>query len=102
LVCEVYNCEKSADQNDTPLPDTASRLALKHKVSPATVKRAAKFAEEINKLSPEKKAEVLAGKKKIIILFIKHEIFVVFYCVHTVYYYHEQEREQNEVSAYQD
>jgi hypothetical protein len=51
----------SRDQND-PSIRTAEKIAEQHHVSPATVKRAEKFAEAVDKLPPEEKAEVLAGK----------------------------------------
>lgn len=49
------------DQND-PSFSTAEKIAEQHHVSPATVKRAEKFAEAVDKLSPEEKTEVLAGR----------------------------------------
>lgn len=51
----------SKDQNDTCLPSTAAKLATEHGVSEATVKRAAKFAEEVAK-TPELKAAIETGK----------------------------------------
>jgi hypothetical protein len=67
-----YNLEKkeatgfkdrdvSGDQNEHR-QKTADKIAAQHHVSPATVKRAEKFADAVDKLSPEEKAEVLAGK----------------------------------------
>lgn len=51
---------KSKSQDDT-LIDAAELVAKEHNVSPATVKRAGKFAEEVAK-DPEKKKAVLSGK----------------------------------------
>jgi hypothetical protein len=55
------------DQNDhTVEPErTAEKIASEHGISAPTVRRAAKFAEAVNKLPPEEKAAVLAGEKKI-------------------------------------
>ena len=66
-----YKLEKSqgkrmdltSDQNDQKL-STSERIAVQHHVSPITVRRAEKFAEEVNKLPPEQKQEVLSGKAK--------------------------------------
>jgi ABC-type xylose transport system substrate-binding protein len=52
---------KGGDQNE-PALRTAEKVAKQHHVSPDTVKRAEKFADAVDKLSPEEKAEVLAGK----------------------------------------
>lgn len=49
------------DQNDQVFL-TAEKIAKQHHVGPATVRRAEKFADAVDKLSPEEKAEVLAGK----------------------------------------
>jgi hypothetical protein len=51
----------SKDQNDTCLENTAAKLAKEHGVSEATVKRAGKFAEEVEQ-DPELKAAVEAGQ----------------------------------------
>lgn len=51
---------KGVDQNEPPL-STAEKIAKEHHVSPATVKRAEKFAAAVDKLSPEEKKEVLEG-----------------------------------------
>jgi len=45
----------TSDQIDTKLP-TAKRIADEHGVSPATVKRAAKFAREVDETPEFKKA----------------------------------------------
>jgi hypothetical protein len=47
-----------------PSFSTAEKLAEQDHVSPATVKRAEKFADAVDKLPPEEKAEVLAGKSE--------------------------------------
>jgi site-specific DNA-methyltransferase (adenine-specific) len=39
--------EKTVDQNDTPFTSTAAKLATEYGISEATVKRAGKFAEEV-------------------------------------------------------
>jgi hypothetical protein len=68
-----YNLEKkesdgfedrdlSGDQNDHPT--TAEKIAKETGVSAPTVRRDAKFAEAVDKLPPEEKKEVLAGKSK--------------------------------------
>lgn len=53
----------SMGQNDPSLT-TAERIAEQHHVSPATVKRDAKFAEAVDQLPPEEKKEVLSGKSE--------------------------------------
>jgi hypothetical protein len=52
--------DKPRDQND-PLEKTADKIAAQHHVSQATVKRAEKFAEAVDKLPPEEKAKVMSG-----------------------------------------
>jgi ParB-like chromosome segregation protein Spo0J len=52
---------KSLDQND-PGSSTAEKIAEQHHVGPATVRRAEKFHDKLEKLSPEERAEILAGK----------------------------------------
>lgn len=55
---------KTLDQNDpvfSPQESTAAKLAKEHGVSEATVKRAGKFAEEVEQ-NPELKAAVETGK----------------------------------------
>lgn len=52
--------ERKASAQNEPLK-TAERIAKEHNVSPATVKRAGQFAEEVAK-DPEKKKAVLSGK----------------------------------------
>jgi hypothetical protein len=54
---------KGVGQNEPPL-STAEKIAEQHHVSPATVKRAEKFADAVDKLSPEEKKEVLSGRSK--------------------------------------
>jgi hypothetical protein len=51
---------KGGGQND-PALRTAEKIAKEHHVSPATVKRAEKFAAVLDNMSPEERAEVLAG-----------------------------------------
>ncbi len=65
-----YNIEKKSpgqppegDQKEHQ-GKTADRLAKEFGVSPATVRRDAKFAEKVNELASEKKAEILIGKRK--------------------------------------
>lgn len=57
---EVGQPKKELGQ-DEPIT-TAEKIAEQHHVSPATVKRAEKFAEAVDKLPEEEKAKVLAGK----------------------------------------
>lgn len=45
-----------------PQPTTADRLAATHGVSPATIKRDARFAESVDMFEPEVKREILSGK----------------------------------------
>jgi N6-adenosine-specific RNA methylase IME4 len=61
---------KSKDQIDTLNGDTAAQLAVQHGVGEATVKRAAKFAEEVEK-TPELK-QAIAERKPV--LQVKREI----------------------------
>ena len=66
-----YNLEKKehggqipgsrSDQNDQ---STAEHIAKETGVSAPTIRRDAKFAEALDKLTPEEKMEVLAGKSK--------------------------------------
>jgi hypothetical protein len=65
-----YNIEKKSpgqplegDQKEHQ-GKTADRLAKEFGVSPATVRRDAKFAEKVNELPSEEKAEILIGKRK--------------------------------------
>jgi len=69
---ERYNLEKQSiggqlpkggGQNDPPVK-TAEKLAKEYGVSPATIKRDAKFAEAVDKLPPEEKQYILSGKSK--------------------------------------
>ena len=55
--------EGSKDQNE-PLISTAERLAAEHHVSPASVKRAGKFAEEVDAQGPEVAKAVWRGDKE--------------------------------------
>ena len=54
------------EQQGTPenIP-TADRIAKEHGISPATVKRAGKFAKEVAAMPREEKIAVLSGEKKI-------------------------------------
>ena len=61
---------KSKDQIDPLKENTAAKLAKEHAVSEATVKRAAKFAEEVEKV-PEIKQAVEQGKP---VLQVKREL----------------------------
>lgn len=78
LLGRRYNRVKKAqhrpekrDQIDPVTPQrTAERLATEHSVSPATVKRAAKFAEEVEK-TPELKKAIEIGRP---ILQVRREI----------------------------
>lgn len=54
------NASKQLDQND-PIVSTAEKLAAEHGVSAPTVKRAAKFAEEVEK-TPELQEAIAIGK----------------------------------------
>ena len=56
---------KRKDQNDLSL-STAKNVGEQHGMSEASVKRAEKFAEKVDKLPEKKKAAVLAGKEKLI------------------------------------
>lgn len=58
---QVPNIEKGIGQNGLSL-STAAAVAEKHGVSENTVKRDAKFAEAVDTLPPEEKAEVLTGQ----------------------------------------
>lgn len=49
------------DQNE-PFEKTAEKIAAQHHVGQATVKRAEKFAEAVEKLPTEERREVLSGK----------------------------------------
>ena len=53
----------TSDQNDQKL-QTAERIADQHHVSPATVRRAEKYAEAVDKLPEEERKEALAGKSE--------------------------------------
>jgi hypothetical protein len=46
------------------LLDTAKAVAARHGVSPRTVKRAGKAAEEIENMPPEQRAAILSGQVK--------------------------------------
>lgn len=59
---DVGQPKKELAQND-PIT-TAEKIAAQHHVSPATVKRAEKFAEDIDKLPTEEKERRLSGKSK--------------------------------------
>jgi hypothetical protein len=52
---------KTLDQNE-PVLSTAEKIAQQHHVGPATVKRAEKFADAVDKLPPEEREEVLSGR----------------------------------------
>jgi hypothetical protein len=52
---------KGGDQNE-PALRTAEKIAEQHNISPATVKRAEKFADALDKLPTKEKQEVLSGK----------------------------------------
>ncbi len=49
------------DQND-PFINTAEKIAEQHHISPATVKRAEKFADAVDKLPVKEKEKILSGE----------------------------------------
>ena len=58
---------KSSGQND-PVKETertSEKIAKEHNISEKTVRRAADFAEEVDKLELEERRQVLSGEKKI-------------------------------------
>jgi hypothetical protein len=57
-----HDLEKDRHQNDADTGRTRERLAKEYGVSPATIRRDAQFAQAVDALPTEERAEVLAGK----------------------------------------
>jgi len=74
ILGRIYNREKrqdgghgnqrSGDQNDTP--NTAEKVAVAHGVSPATVKRAGKYAEDVDEVRRTEPEIVARGEREIL------------------------------------